>query len=637
MKARTAGSHSSWPDRATSLLQRDPVMALLVFLICMAFYAPTLSPSVVVNDGGEMQTQAQILGVTFPTGYPLFILLGWLVSHLPLGGDPAFRVTLLCALCAAGAMAGLYLLLVRELKIAKIAALAAAILMGSAPRLWMHAAAAEVYPLNCLFIVVCTWLLFRWGRGITPLWVVTLAFGLGLAHHISLRLFGPAALAYVLAVEPRLVLRPRKWMPAVAALLLPLALYVYIPIRAAHFMAQPELEGLILGVRKLVASGYVSPHYFANGPLGIVLALDHSKLFLSGNVFDLSMLGDFLHRIAWQFPAVVSLSLMALGLVRQFRQNARQNVYLLLSFGVVTVTGLSFLAVVGEDGDNFIPSYLLMAIWFALGADALLAWGRRIARNTRWATLILTAALLAIPAYNVARHYPEMMERRQLDVGPQARQVLSQPIPQGALVAGYWNDITPLRYIQRAEGLRPDVWIVATNATGVHKLMERAISQHFPFYTVRPTVAGLRLLPLPVWEEGSIVHPTDQRVSDAVSWRGYELTPQEARAGDVLQLALYWQVDAPVGQDWITFIQIFDEGGEKVAQVDQMPGNELYPPSAWQPGLLLADQYEIGLPADLPAGRYSIIFGWYWDGERLAWADGLDTHALAEIILTDSD
>ena len=237
----------------------------------------------------------------------------------------------------------------------------------------------------------------------------------------------------------------------------------------------------------------------------------------------------------------------------------------------------------------------------------------------------------------MARHYPEMMERRQLDVGPQARQVLSQPIPQGALVAGYWNDITPLRYIQRAEGLRPDVWIVATNATGVHKLMERAISQHFPFYTVRPTVAGLRLLPLPVWEEGSIVHPTDQRVSDAVSWRGYELTPQEARAGDVLQLALYWQVDAPVGQDWITFIQIFDEGGEKVAQVDQMPGNELYPPSAWQPGLLLADQYEIGLPADLPAGRYSIIFGWYWDGERLAWADGLDTHALAEIILTDSD
>jgi hypothetical protein len=46
---------------------QDAALALFVFLACMAFYAPTLSPSVVAGDGGEMQTQAQILGVTFPT------------------------------------------------------------------------------------------------------------------------------------------------------------------------------------------------------------------------------------------------------------------------------------------------------------------------------------------------------------------------------------------------------------------------------------------------------------------------------------------------------------------------------------------------------------------------------------------
>ena len=76
----------------------------------------------------------------------------------------------------------------------------------------------------------------------------------------------------------------------------------------------------------------------------------------------------------------------------------------------------------------------------------------------------LAVALLAIPAYNIARHYPEMMDRRQVDVGPQARQVLAEPMPEGAVLAGLWNDITPLRYVQKAEKVRPDVWIVATDA-----------------------------------------------------------------------------------------------------------------------------------------------------------------------------
>ena len=330
-------SQGSTPAGAGRLdVRRDGLVALFIFVACMALYLPTLSPSVVVNDGGEMQTQAQILGVTFPTGYPLFILLSWVMSHLPLGGDAAFRVTLFCALCAAGAMALLYLMLVRELKVSPVAALAAAFVMASAPRLWMHAAAAEVYPLNCLFIVICTWLLFRWGRGKTPLWVVTLAFGVGLTHHISLRLFGPAALIYVLAIEPRIPLRPRKWLPAVGTLLLPLLLYFYVPVRAAYYLAQLDLQGLVLGVRKVVAGGYVSPHYFANGPLGIVLAQDYSKLYLSGNIFDLSMLGDFVRRIAWQFPFFASLPLMGLGLGVLFWHEARKNCYLIVAYLVTT-------------------------------------------------------------------------------------------------------------------------------------------------------------------------------------------------------------------------------------------------------------------------------------------------------------
>jgi len=199
------------------------------------------------------------------------------------------------------------------------------------------------------------------------------------------------------------------------------------------------------------------------------------------------------------------------------------------------------------------------------------------------------------------------------------------------MLAGFWNDITPLRYIQNAEDMRPDVWVVATDATGFGILRERAIEERYPYYIVRATAAGLRLLPTPLWDEDRILHGADLRVSDAVRWRGHDLPQNPVHAGDVLPITLYWEVDAPVGQDWITFMQMFDEEGNKVAQVDQMPGNGFYPPTAWQAGLLLADQYEMSLPADLPAGRYQLLFGWYWEGERLNWADGQDAHTLAEI------
>ena len=612
-------------------LQKEYVLPLLLFLISLVLYVPLIAPSVVIGDGGELQMQSRVLGVTYPTGYPLFILLGWIFSHLPLGGDPAFRVTLSCALAAAGAVTLLYLMLTRELRVGKTASVAAALLMVSAPRLWMHAVAAEVYPLNCLFIVICTWLLFRWGHGKTPLWIVTLAFGIGLTHHISLRLFGPGALIYVLMVEPRIFLRPRKWLPALATLLLPLALYLYVPIRAAHFINQPELAGLILGVRKLVASGYISPHYFADGPIGIVLALDYSKLLLSGNLLTLRIFEDFIDMIAWQFPVIVTLPLVLLGMAILFRRDSKANWYLMISYVITVLAGLSFLAIVGEDGDHLIPSYLLMAIWFAVGADALLTWIRRRSHGKSWVHAALSIALLAIPMLNIVRHYPEMTNRRQMDVGPHARQILSQPLQEGAMLAGYWNDITPLRYVQKVEGMRPDIWIVATDAIGIKIVMERAIDERHPYYTIRSTIAGPRLLPLPVWDDDIISNRADQRVTDAVRWRGYEISPDVPQAGDILQITLYWEPDAHVGQDWITFIQLFNEQGEKVAQVDQMPGNELYPPSTWQPGLLLADQYELRLPADLPAGSYQVLFGWYWNSERLEWSDGLDTHTLAEI------
>src|SRR5262249_43548805 len=69
------------------------VAALVAFVV----YALTVEPSLPTGDSGELITSAYVHGVAHPPGYPLYMLLGYPVSHLP-GGSPALWMNLLSAL-----------------------------------------------------------------------------------------------------------------------------------------------------------------------------------------------------------------------------------------------------------------------------------------------------------------------------------------------------------------------------------------------------------------------------------------------------------------------------------------------------------------------------------------------------------
>lgn len=611
--------------------QRDGVIALFVFLAALLLYLPTMSPSVVVDDGGELQMLSYVLGVAHPTGYPLMLLLGWVFSHLPLGGDVAWRVTLLSTVASAAAIAALYGL-GRQVGAGRAPAAVAALILAAAPRLWMHVQAAEVYGLANLLMVLGIWLLLRWGSGQSPLWWATLAFGLGLTHHISLRLVGPPALLYVLLIEPRLILHPRRWLPALAALLLPLLFYGLIPLRAAAFQALPALQGSILGLHKALAAGYVSPHYYG-GFWNLALALDYGQQFLGAkDPLGLSVLDDYLRFTLQQVPWPAVL-LALLGVFVLWHRDRKASAFLLTTYALSLWAALRFLAQVGEDGDNFIPVYLLMAVWLAVGADVVLGWGERL--WPPWGRRFLLALLWLLPLYHAVTQFPAALERRQMDVREQALAVLGSDLPAGAAILGEWHDVTPLRYLQRVEGVRPDLWVIHAGPEGIRLLYPRARAEDVPLFVLRATPAGLRLLPLPgagqPTSQPDISHPDDRRLDAFVCWLGYDQTPSTARPGDALALTFYWAADAVPPADWTTFIHLLDANGEKVAQVDRIPGGAFLPPTAWQPGQVITDQYELVLPETLAPGRYRLIFGAYSGDQRFVWEDGRAEQELGEI------
>jgi hypothetical protein len=609
----------------------EVLWALMLGLAALVIYLPTLAPSVTWGDGGELQLLAHRLGVPHPTGYPLLLVLNWVVARLPLPGDVAWRVNLFGAVTGAAAMA-LFYPLVRALGAGRGPAMLGGLLLTMSQRLWMHAQAAEVYSLANLFLILCLGQFVRWTQDRRHLWPLALAFGLGLTHHISLR--GVALVtAIVMMVTARDLLRqPRRWLPALMVGLLPLSLYGLLPLLAHHYQNLPDYQGRILDVPKPVAAGYVSPHYYA-GFANLVFALDYARhLSLTADPFGLAAGDDFLMLWRKQFPGP-ALLLVPVGMVGLWRRQ-RGHALWLLAIGVLLLwAALRFLAQIGEDGDGFIPVVVLTGIWLTLGMEtAMAALGRTGRAWSRWLMMTAFGALVVAQALD---QYPQALARRQPDVRRQALAVLQTPLPTGAVIVGEWHDITPLRYMQRVEGIRPDLWILHADAVGITILQPRAMAEGVPFYVLRRTPAGLRLLPLPPAPSPTIAHPDLRHLDDNVAWLGYDLKPEPIRPGQALQLTFYWRITARPTASWTTFIHLLDAAGTRRAQVDRVPVGFFYPPPAWAPDTVITDPYELVLPADLPPGIYRLVFGAYDPERRFVWADGRDEQPLAAVLVSE--
>ena len=266
-------------------LRIDLLLALLAGSVAAIVYYLGAAPGVLFGDGGELQFAAWTAGLPHPTGYPLYMTLGWVWSHLlDAAGlaSPARAMTLLSVLFAALAV-GLTYLLARTLidlglpqvspVLQRLAALLAALTFAFTPTFWSQAVVTEVYTLNAAFIALILWLalLWRWrveGGGwrvesivesgkrfaraglcaasrrdrpcpirssFDPLLAAfALTFGLSLAHHRTTLLLAPFVLVFLAWQAPAGYWRSHRrnilWMALLA--LAPLLLYLYVPLRA---------------------------------------------------------------------------------------------------------------------------------------------------------------------------------------------------------------------------------------------------------------------------------------------------------------------------------------------------------------------------------------------------------------------
>ena len=165
----------------------DVVAGIATGLLAFAVYAWTVAPNVTLLDSGEFTVAAQHFGVPHPTGYPLWTLLAWIFTLLPLG-NASWEINLFSSVCA-GLTVGLFAALSRSSlrwlmgeSLSKWSGLTTAVsvtfglLYAFSFSMWSQATITEVYALHALATGAYLTSLYVWLRKPDSLGMLLLGF-----------------------------------------------------------------------------------------------------------------------------------------------------------------------------------------------------------------------------------------------------------------------------------------------------------------------------------------------------------------------------------------------------------------------------------------------------------------------------
>ena len=490
------------------------VLAPLIGAVAtLVLVVPTLAPGVIsqaAGDSAEFQTVAWVLGTAHPTGYPSYVILGFIFSHLIPFGEPAYRMNLLQAFLAAGAVAGT-IGVVQILTRMRWIALATGLLLltmptfssvsvsfpasgslQSSPVFWRLSTYADPHMFHLALVALIFVLLLVWERRRTDQdparsrhadrWLVAAAcvYGVALANHSLTLMLAPGIGLFVLAVAPRIVLQWRLILVSAGILVATaVAFWLELPIRAAMHAplvyAHPDTWSGFLYVITGQQFGGIPPTIGSDLGLKYAAVMSLVSSWLGPLVFVAAAgLGTSLVRR----PRYVLLGLLAAALTSGFAaayaNSDLERYYLVPVFVAFTLVGLG------------LADAISIVVWLADVARSRFAprtsslAGEPVhPGGSAWqaATLVAVEAVVAVALIvgNVTiaperQHVPDASNPggvSQADATGREtwmRAVLASPdqggLPASSVVVSNWSDSTTLWYGQLVDSLRPDVYVV---------------------------------------------------------------------------------------------------------------------------------------------------------------------------------
>ncbi len=460
---------------------RTNLRTLLAFSLPLTLYILTLAPTIYNLDSAELTTAAASGGITRATGYPLYLLLGRLWAHVPLG-DVGYRMNLLSAVCAALTVA-LAERVLRRWNVGPWASVGALGLLACAPYFWAMALIAEVYTLHTALMMGLLLALLRWSDRPSPgrLALAGLLAGLGLTHHGATVLLLPGCALFVLATAPRQALAPRALLAAVGALLAGLSIYLYLPLiysmrPAFNYAGTYDANGLFQPINLHTLSGMwwlISGRAFAGQMLGYTPAEWWSEVGRFGQGL-------------WRAFFVVGLGPGLLGLGVLLRRDWRTGMLTLLWFLGNALFYIDYRVL--DKATMFLPNYVIWALWVGVGYQTLLSWVA--SERQRWPQRLLQVVMLGAALLALVSTWSKVDLSDDWSARLRGEAALRRMQPN-ALVFGWWDTVPLIEYLQLVEGQRPDVQAInrfLISAPDMQQLIEDALPER-PVYIDHPSDA----------------------------------------------------------------------------------------------------------------------------------------------------
>jgi len=646
-------------------------LALIVFVAALVLYGITLRPGVLPADSGEFQRVVPTAGVAHPPGYPLYTILGWLFSRLPLGPSPAWRVNAFSAITAAGTLALVYAA-ARRLSTSAFGGVAAAVALGSATTFWATATKASIRPLTAFFAALALYALAAYRAEVAsashdssptgilgsagdsrpaadrdpnsrdggaadvstwPLVLLSLSLSLGLTHHPSLAFPGIVFVVYALLLDPSILRQPGRWVKPLLAFLPGLLVLGYLPLRGGPGLSTP--------------SGFLD-HVLARGFRGDMFAL---------SLLDRLVLLPTLLR--FQFNPLVLLG-MVLGAGLLLLRDWRLAFLLVGSFAVHMAVTLTYDA--PQTVEYAVPAYVSAALLVAVpfgGSGDQSPWLKEI--GARWPRLrvvtglVLLFALALVLIGVVAGPIARIPSYWQLSQSRDTREYVDRLLddaPRDAVILANWHWFTPLRYAQAIERARPDLSVeyVAPRGEPLEETWVRAIEERIadrPVIVARVFERAYGELPYrfePLGEaflvraEPRSALPSDMIEIDVTlgSWinlLGYRVSTEQGRPARPFVVEVAWSPVTPNQASVGLFVQLLGPDGRLWSAAE----DPTHAPGSLEPGEVIIDRVLVHPYLHTLPGDYALVAGAYTTEGRLSTSEGADNVRLRTVRLQPAE
>jgi hypothetical protein len=444
----------------------DPLLGLALLGGGLIGFLDRLAPGLLDGDAGLFQYTPSVMGVTYPTGYPIYLMLSRLWLILFPFGQTAWRMNLFSTVCAAFALPIIYDI-GRRVWQNRLAGLTAVLIFATLRTYWRWATEAKIYTLNILLFAVVLWLAVwhetdsgqGWRRWLARNRFRLGAFVLGLqvgVHSTTVLLIPGIVLLFWLnsrrvGVEdanrpPNRSVKFQRLLQSIPFFIIPVASYLYIPLRAEWLLAK-------YGRETAIAKGFIADFYHSGlaGWLRYFTAAD----FTGGVVTNWGLVPSGLFTV---YLPLLRIDFTWLGIALGFVGGLILAWYrprffwpLLLIYAAPIPFVITYGQ--GEQSAFLLTSDLAFAIFggglvFLIGSLRL-----PFVRLLAPAAVVLLGVFLFYPQL----HYNLISHRRSLAIYDYWSDVLSHPLETNAGILATWGDLTSMWYMQHIEHDRPDL------------------------------------------------------------------------------------------------------------------------------------------------------------------------------------